>query len=387
MKAITASILAVLAVTAPAFAAPGIEVNRPVMDFEEHVFNANGHVHSNLWIFNRGTTDLHIGDVGVGNPPDYPFDVGPQCANTTIPPSGHCELDVEQFMGELGSFEGDFDIESDDPDEPTVTVTTRGRIALSYLEGKLDGIAPPAILRCVNFTNKQIVQQALTDTSRWDCLAAGLEAADRDEIKVTIRGRAEADTLDALPGRSGAPRADQARTVSPDLVVDPLVVDMGVVDVIQAEWGAGVLVTNDNAVPITFSEVATTDPLAEPLFVVVDRLSHNTCNPGVQCEGGGGLQLGLRALVPGVYSDTFSITSNDPVTPNVTVQVRAEVVADRITLTMVGLRNLRHSVRCWNKTTQQQFIYEGKGLNCTQRGLRASANDRIFIAFEDFKED
>jgi hypothetical protein len=235
-------------------------------------------------------------------------------------------------------------------------------------------------------TTGQVVQQVLADTSRWDCLAAGLTAAEGDDVRVTFIGRAEADWLNVPVDDTRGLRVPESDAVSPNIIVDPLVVDMGIIDAIHEEWAAGVLVTNDNDVAITFLEVAASDPLAEPFFVEVDRLSLSTCNPNRQCTSGD-LDIGLRALVPGEYSDTFSITSTDPVTPVVTVQVHATVLADRNTATMIGARNFNGTVTCWNVTTGQRFSYRSPGVDCTRRGLKTSANDRVIVSFSAIKDD
>ena len=364
-----------------AIAAPDIEANHPTMDFESWVRSGQTRVQSTLWIYNRGTSDLHIGDIGAADPLAPPFAIRSGCAHQTLAPSAHCELGIELTTNVPGLLSDSFDIASDDPDESPLTIQVRARVAANFLDGKLDGFAAPAQLTCQNLETGQTVRRRLLDTTRWNCLQAGLLAQSDDSLKVTISGRAEADAIDSAPASPPVSRQIlRGGGRAPELVVDPLV-NLGRVSTLFPEQVEAVLISNNSDVPVHFIEIATTNPVAEPFFVNVDRLSHETCAPHSGCEGTGGLQIGLR-VANGVFSDSFSITTDDPVTPEITVQVVGEGVDDMINATSVGFDVI--VTTCRNVTSGQSIVIDGA--NCTDRGLHAQVGDKIVMTMGGWKQ-
>ena len=97
--------LVAISVTAPVLAESDIEADEPIVDFGTHKYSANGHVIYTLQIFNRGSTNLHIGELGGTNPLAPPFELGDGCAHQTLRPSEHCDLDVIEELAVSGTHE------------------------------------------------------------------------------------------------------------------------------------------------------------------------------------------------------------------------------------------------------------------------------------------
>ena len=76
---------------------------------------------------NNGTDNLTIGQVAAANPLAAPFSIViDDCSGQTIPPGDNRTLTVRFSPTVDGSFSDSFDIPSNDPDTPTVTVTLTG---------------------------------------------------------------------------------------------------------------------------------------------------------------------------------------------------------------------------------------------------------------------
>jgi hypothetical protein len=74
-------------------------------------------------VTNTGTADLIIGTIAG---PAAPFSITTTCSNQAIAPGGTCTETVQFAPTETGSFNGSFDIPSNDPDTPTITVAISG---------------------------------------------------------------------------------------------------------------------------------------------------------------------------------------------------------------------------------------------------------------------
>ncbi|MFZ5620075.1 MAG: choice-of-anchor D domain-containing protein [Pseudomonadota bacterium] len=80
-----------------------------------------------LVVSNVGAIDLQLGAIAVVDPLDPPFSIldASGCV-APIPPGGSCSIGVQFAPATEGPFSDSFDIPSDDPDEPSVTVTVQG---------------------------------------------------------------------------------------------------------------------------------------------------------------------------------------------------------------------------------------------------------------------
>jgi hypothetical protein len=78
-------------------------------------------------VSNTGTADLTIYTIASANPLAAPFSITTNnCSNKTIAPGGSCTLTVRFAPTATGPFSDSFDIPSDDPSTPTVTVSVSG---------------------------------------------------------------------------------------------------------------------------------------------------------------------------------------------------------------------------------------------------------------------
>lgn len=82
---------------------------------------------ANLVVRNVGTSDLQLGAIASVDPLAAPFSIfdASDCV-APIPPAGSCSISVQFAPTALGLLNDSFDIPSNDPDEPSVTVTVQG---------------------------------------------------------------------------------------------------------------------------------------------------------------------------------------------------------------------------------------------------------------------
>ncbi|MBL8202372.1 MAG: choice-of-anchor D domain-containing protein [Chromatiales bacterium] len=78
-------------------------------------------------VANSGTADLLLGSVAATNPLAAPFSiVTDNCSGQTLAPAASCTLGVAFAPDAIQPYNESFDIPSNDPDEPTVTITVSG---------------------------------------------------------------------------------------------------------------------------------------------------------------------------------------------------------------------------------------------------------------------
>ncbi len=80
-------------------------------------------------VTNDGNVNLDIGAIAIVNPVAAPFSiptVTDKCSNTVLVPAGECTLTVQFTPNAISLFNDSFDIPSNDPDTPSVTVSLKG---------------------------------------------------------------------------------------------------------------------------------------------------------------------------------------------------------------------------------------------------------------------
>ena len=78
-------------------------------------------------VINVGSTDLIFGNVGVADPLAAPYAIATDtCSGQTIAPTASCAVIVRFSPDTLTAFNDSFDIPSNDPDQPSVTVMVHG---------------------------------------------------------------------------------------------------------------------------------------------------------------------------------------------------------------------------------------------------------------------
>jgi hypothetical protein len=143
-------------------------------------------------VTNQGSADLQIGDVGVIDGLAPPFSFGADtCFGNVVLPSNSCVVTVEFQPTFTGQFPDSFNILSNDPDTPDVTVQVTGAgIEPPGLGGHATGLSIKTV-NCRNKTTKDKVSIRINGgSSSWDCELAGLEVNPGDQIDMTIKGTA-----------------------------------------------------------------------------------------------------------------------------------------------------------------------------------------------------
>jgi hypothetical protein len=112
-----------------------------------------------ITVKNEGTIDLTVFHI---NPPSVPFSIPPDadnCSNITLAPDQSCTIDVRFSPSTSGTFNSNFGISSDDPDENPVNIQLIGSATPSTNEAP----TKPALKSPVNGSENQ----PTTTTLRW----------------------------------------------------------------------------------------------------------------------------------------------------------------------------------------------------------------------------
>jgi hypothetical protein len=167
---------------------PDIFVNPAAISFGDVLIGYNSV--SELTISNEGTADLTIGLAGDSNGLTSPFSFGiDNCSNSIVAPENSCTIEINFQPLTTGAFNDSFNIPSDDPDTPDVTVQLSGTgIQEAGIGGTANGIWIKSV-NCYNKTTRQKVKIAINGAeSTWDCESAGLEVNPGDQIDMTVKG-------------------------------------------------------------------------------------------------------------------------------------------------------------------------------------------------------
>lgn len=162
--------------------------------------------------------------------------------------------------------------------------------------------------------------------------------------------------------------------VSPQSILFPQVAAGG-------SGSAAVTVSNVGQADLLINEVAISNDLAAPFSLGNSKCQNAILGPEQSCE----FEIHFAPLTPGSFSDSFSISSNDPYMPLATIQVRGDAM-------LVGgsTSGLRHVwVECENKTQKVKKIYpfvedELGHWDCQAAGLPVQSGDdvRMYIRGE-----
>jgi|GEM_PF-1746394 len=309
-------------------------------------------------VSNIGNANLRIGTVGSGNPLALPFAVaGDNCSGRTVATGANCAFAVRFSPVAQGDFVDTFDIPSNDPGTPAVTVTVSGTGVVPDIS-VADSIAPTND-RDVPFGDVEVGKEAtatLTVTNvatmyNAILLVGAVGGADPLAIPFTVTsdncsGRAIlpsegcsfsvrfrpltggpfSDTIDIPSNDPDTPSA----TVSfsgygavPDILVTDSAppandheVRFGTV-VRQTVAEKIVTVTNIGRAALVLGAVSAADPLAAPFSFSSDNCSARTLSPSASCS----FSVRFAPVATGSFADRFDIPSNDPDTSTVPVEV------------------------------------------------------------------
>ncbi len=312
-------------------------------------------------VTNTGNQPLVLGTVALANPLAAPYTiVSDNCSGQNITPLSSCTVGLEFSPVASGAFPDSFDIPSNDPDEPSVTITVSGTGTPDAVPNiaVTDSVAPASDNQIafgsivLNQTGTQTVTVANTGTANLTlgqvamanalaapfsiasdgCSGEVLAPAQSCLVQVEFQPTAVGTFSDSLDIPSDDPdTATVTVSVSgvgapipvPDIVVSDSVspagdrlVDFGDVRVPNTATGT-VTVTNAGTAALVLGTVAGANPLAAPFTITSDNCSGQTLAPASSCTIG--LAFSPDAIQP--YNESFDIPSNDPDEPAVTVTV------------------------------------------------------------------
>jgi hypothetical protein len=175
----------------PPSGAPDISVNPLSLGFGD--LPVGGHTQMDVTVTNQGDTDLQIGNVGVIDGLAPPFSFGADtCFGSVVPALNDCVITVMFQPTVTGAFADSFNILSNDPATPDVTVQVAGAgIVAPGIGGHATGLSIKTV-NCKNRTTKERVSIRIDGgSSIWDCELAGLVVNPGDKIDMTIKGAAD----------------------------------------------------------------------------------------------------------------------------------------------------------------------------------------------------
>jgi hypothetical protein len=127
-----------------------------------------------LTVTNTGFANLVTGVVGNTDPLAAPFSIaGNTCNNRTLAPNASCTLNVRLQGTAQGTKNDSFNIPSNDPDAPNLTVATTGVVVQKVGVQPITGVATTTAT-CTNQTTGQTVNITLSGATSLNCETAGL---------------------------------------------------------------------------------------------------------------------------------------------------------------------------------------------------------------------
>lgn len=143
-------------------------------------------------VTNLGEAELQIGSVGSTNGLAPPFSFGTDtCSGSFLLPLDTCVVTVVYQAATADTLTDSFNIPSNDPDSPDLSIQVSGT---GVLVPKVGGYATGITIHTVNCQNKTTRKKVKVDMSggetTWDCEAAGLVVSPGDQIDMTVKGYA-----------------------------------------------------------------------------------------------------------------------------------------------------------------------------------------------------
>lgn len=133
--------------------APQISVAPTDLDFGQVFSGATAQL--TVDVASVGDNDLTLGSIAGSNPLDAPFSLAADtCSGATLPPGAGCSVTVQFTSTAPGTYSDTFDIPSNDPGNPALTIAVRGEILLAEAIPTLGelGLATLALLlACLGF--------------------------------------------------------------------------------------------------------------------------------------------------------------------------------------------------------------------------------------------
>ncbi len=311
-----------------------------------------------------GTANLAVGNIAQANSLAAPFSIvlPDNCSGQTLIPGASCVLTVRFSPGAAGPFSDSFDIPSNDPVNGSVTVSVSGtggvppvphitvtdsvapvddhQVPLDQVTvgnsldgtvtilndgnanlvignvGQVNPLATPfSIVLPDNCSTQTLIPGAsCVLTVRFSPIAAGSFS---DSFDIPSNDPVNGSVTMGVSGTGSLPPVPHITVTDSVAPIDDHQVPFGQVTVGNS-LDSTVTIRNDGNADLVIGNVARIDPLATPFSIVLpDNCSGQTLIPGASCV----LTVRFSPTDAGVFSDSFDIPSNDPVTSSVTVSV------------------------------------------------------------------
>lgn len=307
-----------------------------------------------ITVANSGDADLALGTVASANPLAAPFAVAnDNCSGHAVAPSASCTFDVTFTPGSTGSFNDTFDIPSNDPATPSVTMSLSGNgVAIPVPKIVVTDSVAPATDLVIPFGNAAVGTQAdqtvtVTNTGNADLVLGNVAMADGltppfSLVNDTCSGQTVAATASCTIGVRFAPVAaggfteafdipsndstDPTVTVAlsgtgtaaaaPSISVTPVALDFGELTE-NTTRDQDITISNSGAVDLVVTGVGTANPLAAPFSIAADNCTGVPVAPSASCI----VRIRYAPTDATAASDSLDIVSNDPDDSSVTVNV------------------------------------------------------------------
>jgi hypothetical protein len=314
-----------------------------------------------ITIANQGTADLVISTIASANSLTAPFSISADtCSGQTIAPAGSCTLTVRFAPTGTGSFTDNFDIPSDDPGAPTITVSIIGT-------GTAAPVPDISVIDSVNPNDDH--QVPFGDVVQGNTSDQTVTVTNNGTTGLVVGTVASANplaspfsiTIDNCSGQTIAPSGTCTMTVrfgptgtgsftdsfdipsnDPDISTVALSVsgtgtaasapNIVVTDSVnpnndlQAPFGSiaqgntsdqTITVTNSGNADLVIGTIASVNPLAAPFSIFADTCFGQTIVPSGTCA----VTVRFAPTGAGSFTDSFDIPSNDPDTASVAVSL------------------------------------------------------------------
>ncbi len=305
---------------------------RSAWDFGEQPLNSE--TTYSFRAINLGTGILVFGDIGVADPVEPPFEIVDEtCSNSGVLPLEECSITVVYAPVSGTEHMDSFEVSSNDPLEPVVTVQLAGKVAQGEIEfsplvpfgeipvgggrgvgigvrnvgggfleignlGATDPLEPPFEVNIDECSGQTLPPNAGDDSTCRLNMAFTPSAVGEFEDTLSIPS--------SDPDRPNATLTVTGAGVAPSIKTPPLLL-FGLQPP-GSETTKTVRVGNDGNAPL---EIGTVSSVGPAFAVVTDDCSNSSVLPQTTCV----MEIAFSPGAAGIFRGRIDIPSNDPVTP------------------------------------------------------------------------
>lgn len=298
-------------------------------------------------IGNSGTADLVIGNIAAGDALGAPFSItSDKCTGRTLAPGTSCELIISFAPGAAVLSTDSFDIPSNDPHTPSITVNVSGtgttappapRIVVTdsvipandqliyFGDVNLGGVATQAVTvtngGTANLTIGQIGQAypLIGPFAATGC--SGQTLAPSQSCVVTVEFHPNSAGL--FSGGFDIPSNDAGGSVGVGVggtgvdMISSSLISFGTVTINQTLAQDLTISNSTGTTDVLIGQIANLDPLNAPFSILADGCSNKTVSPGASCT----VTVEFAPTAGGSYSDSFDIPASGAVSGDFKVAV------------------------------------------------------------------